>query len=238
MAIFSKIMSVFVSFFMAILNIFGLGAEEDPKFVLGENVNSNTAQVLEIYNAAVIKTDENAPLVESKMELDKLSVGGATGATVALIAKPLISDILAETVFENYDIPGDGLLTADDVISAKSSTENGKTTVIIEVKNQTDGVSADAATAGPVSRAVGTLGDIEGIFNELGSAFSTGADTIAFTYTNCKVACIIDDATGEIIAGEWSYDICFTIGYASIMLEETEISLENLDADFSYKSEL
>ena len=238
MAIFSKIMSVFVSFFMAILNIFGLGAEEDPKFVLGENVNSNTAQVLEIYNAAVIKTDENAPLVESKMELDKLSVGGATGATVALIAKPLISDILAETVFENYDIPGDGLLTADDVISAKSSTENGKTTVIIEVKDQADDFSADAYTAGPVSRAMGTLGDLEGALKELGSAFSDGEDTVAITYTNCKVACIIDDATGEIIAGEWGYDVCITIGYAEIAIEDIEVVIEDFDVDLSYKSEL
>ena len=69
MAIFSKIISVFVSFFMAIMNIFGLGAEEEPRFVLGENVNSNAAQVLEIYNAAVIKTDEDAPLLKAKWSL-------------------------------------------------------------------------------------------------------------------------------------------------------------------------
>lgn len=237
MAIFSKIISVFVSFFMAIMNIFGLGAEEEPRFVLGENVNSNAAQVLEIYNAAVIKTDEDAPLVESKMELDKLSVGGATGATVAMIARPLINDILSETVFEDYDIPGEGLLTVDDVISAKSSTENGKTTVIIEVKDQADDFSSDAYTAGPVSRAMGTLGDIEGALKELGSAFSNGEDTVALTYTNCKVACMIDDATGEIIAGEWTYDVCLTIGYAEIAIEDVEIVIEDLNVDLGYTSE-
>lgn len=238
MAIFSKIISVFVSFFMAILNIFGLGAEEEPKFVLGENVNSNTAQVLEIYNAAVIKTDEEAPLVESKMDLDKLSVGGATGSTVAMIAKPIIKDVLAEEVFEDYDIPGEGLLTADDVVSAKSSTENGKTTVIIEVKDQTDDFNSDAYTAGPVSRAVGTLGDLESVFEELGSAFSAGGDTIGLTYTDCTVACIIDDATGEIVMGEWTYDVCFTIGYAEIMIEDIEIVFEDFEAVFSYTSVL
>ncbi|MBR6785841.1 MAG: hypothetical protein IKM25_06280 [Clostridia bacterium] len=235
MAIFSKIISVFVSFFMAILNIFGLGAEEEPKFVLGENVNSNTAQVLEIYNAAVIKTDEDAPLVESKMDLDKLSVGGATGSTVAMIAKPLIKDVLAKEVFEDYDIPGEGLLTADDVVSAKSSTENGKTTVIIEVKDQTDGLNA---SEGSVSRAVGTFGDLESVFEELGTAFSEGGDTIGLTYTDCTVACIIDDATGEIVMGEWTYDVCFTIGYAEIMIEDIEIVFEDFEAVFSYKSVL
>ena len=235
MAIFSKIISVFVSFFMAILNIFGLGAEEEPKFVLGENVNSNTAQVLEIYNAAVIKTDEDAPLIESKMDLDDLSVGGATGSTVVMIAKPLIKDVLAEEVFESYDIPGEGLLTADDVVSAKSSTENGKTTVIIEVKDQTDGFNA---SEGPVSRAVGTLGDLESVFEELGSAFSAGADTIELSYANCTVACIIDDATGEIVMGEWTYDVCFTIGYAEIMIEDIEIVFEDFEAVFSYTSVL
>lgn len=232
MAVFSKIISIFVSFFMAILNLFGLGVEEEPKFVLGENVNSNAAQVLEIYNAAVIKTDEDAPLTETEINFSSFSWSGIS------FSEQVIKSIFNETVYEDYEIPGEGLLAADDVVSAKSSTENGKTTVIIEVKDQTDGFDADAYTAGPVSKAVGTLGSIEGALDLLGVELLSGEDTIELAYTNCTVACIIDDATGEIIAGEWSYDVCLTIEYAEFLADDTSIPVENLVADLTFTTTL
>lgn len=235
MAIIVKLISTMVSFVMMLLSLFGIGVDQRPEFVLGENVNSNAQEVLAVYNAAVIKTDEDAPLVETKMVLDDLSMGSGSGETISF-AKPVIKDILEDTVFEAYDIPGEGLITADDVISAKSSSENGRTTVIIEVKDQVDGIEADAYNGGPVSRAVGTFGNMEAVFGELGAEFVSGGETIKFTYTDCTVSCIIDEATGEIIYGEWDYDICMSIGSAEFSMDDIVIEFEDFDADFSCTS--
>ncbi len=237
MAILTKLISMMVSFIMMLLNLFGIGIDQRPEFVLGENVNSNAQEVLAVYNAAVIKTDEDAPLIESRMHIVDLTMGNGSGGTISF-AKPLMEDIFEETVYESYDIPGEGLLAADDVISAKSSSENGWTTVIIEVKDQVDGVNADAYNGGPVSRAVGTLGDMEAVFELIGFECVSGKETIKFTYTDCTISCIIDEATGEIIYGEWTFDVCAAIGSAEFKMDEMVVEFEDLDADFSYVATL
>ena len=204
MVIFSKIMSFFISIVMAILNIFGLGGEKRPEFVLGENVNSNVAQVLEVYNNAVIKTDEAAPLVTTTMSLENMVMDGMSGSTVVML-KPIINDMLAEESFEDCDIPGEGELKAEDVVSAKMSTEEGLTTVIIEVKDQTNDAYGNAKDGEPVSRAMGTAGDIAQYIEETG--LFSGVENIEITYSDCTLSCIIDDATGEILYGEWYYNM-------------------------------
>lgn len=232
MAFFSKIISVIVSVVMAILNLFGLGGEKSPEFVLGENVNSNVAQVLEAYNNAVIKTDKDAPLVKTTMSLEDLVMGGMTGATVSMM-KPMLNDMLAEEVFEDYDIPGKGALTADDVVSAKMSTEEGRTTVIIEVKDQTDGSDADGENGGSVSRAMGTMENVSGLLEE--SGIFTGVENLEMTYTDCTLACIIDDATGEILFGEWYYNVTVSMDGLVINLGESPLEITDASYTLGYK---
>ncbi len=231
MAIFSKIFSFFMSVVMSIISMFGLGGEKTPEFVLGENVNSDVAQVLEVYNNAVIKTDEDAPLVKSSITLEDLFLGIDKAAVVA-IAKPVINDILAETILEDYDIPGEGELKAEDVVSAKMSTEDGKTTVIIEVKDQ----AADVED-GPFSRAIGGSLDVAEAIESTGFVTS-GIENIKVSATDCTIACIIDDATGEIIRAEWCYNLKTDINDITISVADTVIEISNASATIGFKSEL
>lgn len=235
MAIISKIISLIVSVVMAILNIFGLGGEKRPEFVLGENVNSNVAQVLEVYNNAVIETDKDAPLVKSGMSLIDMSLG-ADKAEFTAMMKPVVNDMLKENVYKDNDIPGKGELKAEDVISAKMSTEEGLTTVIIEVKSQTDDAYADGENGGPVSRAMGTAGNLAALFEETG--IITGFENVEITYTDCKIACIIDDATDEILYGEWFYNMTMNMDGVIINIGESPIEMTNTSATIGFRYEL
>lgn len=235
MAIISKIISVVVSVIMAILNLFGLGGEKRPEFVLGENVNSNVAQVLEVYNNAVIDTDKDAPLVKMGMSLEDLSMG-ADKAEFTIAMKPIMNEMLKDMIYESNDIPGKGELKAEDVISAKMSTEEGLTTVIIEVKGQTDDAYADGENGGPVSRAMGTAGNLADVFEE--SGIITGFENIEITYSDCTLACIIDDATGEILYGEWYYASSMDMDGLSINIGETPVTMDGAYATIGYKYEL
>ena len=233
--IFSKIVSFFISIMMAILNIFGIGGEKRPEFVLGENVNSNAVQVLEVYNNAVIKTDKDAPLVTTTMSLEDLVMDGMSGSTVIMM-KPMLNDMLAEEAFEDYDIPGEGELKADDVVSAKMSTKEGLTTVIIEVKDQTDDGYGNAQGEEPVSRAMGTLENVSGLLEE--SGIFSGVENLEITYTDCTLACIIDDATGEILYGEWYYNITVSMDGLVINLGESPLEITDASYTLGYKSVL
>ncbi len=235
MMIFSKIMSLFLSFIMALLNIFGLGGEKRPEFVLGENVNSNVTQVLEVYNAAVTKTDKDAPLVKTVMSLEELIMDGMSGSTVTML-KPMMNDMLAEEAYEDCDIPGEGELKADDVVSAKMSTEEGLTTVIIEVKDQTNDVYGNAKDGESVSRAMGTAGDVAQYLEETG--LFSGVENIEITYTDCTLACIIDDATGEILYGEWYYNMTMVMDGLVINAGESPLEISKARATIGMKSEL
>lgn len=234
MAIISKIISLIVSVVMAILNIFGLGGEKRPEFVLGENVNSNVAQVLEVYNNAVIETDKDAPLVKNTMSLEDIKMGSGTSAIS--FAKPMLKDMLEDEVYEYYDIPGKGELKADDVISAKMSTKEGLTTVIIEVKGQTNDAYGNAKDGESVSRAMGTVGNIAQYIEETG--IISGYENIEITYTDCTLACIIDDATGEILYGEWFYNMTMNMDGVIINIGESPIEMTNTSATIGFKYEL
>lgn len=236
MAIISKMISVMISVIMAILNLFGIGGEKRPEFVLGENVNSNVAQVLEVYNNAVIETDKDAPSVKMGMSLEDLSMG-TDKAEFTMMMKPMVSDMLKDMTYESNDIPGKGELKADDVISAKMSTdEEGLTTVIIEVKGQTDDAYADGENGGPVSRAMGTAGNIAEVFEE--SGIISGFENIEITYSDCRIACIIDDATDEILYGEWYYVSSMDMDGLSVNIGESPVTMDGASATIGYKYEL
>ncbi len=236
MAIISKIISLIVSVVMAILNIFGLGGEKRPEFVLGENVNSNVAQVLEVYNNAVIETDKDAPVVKSGMSLVDMSLGADKSEFTAMM-KPIVNDMLKENVYKDNDIPGKGELKADDVISAKMSTdEEGLTTVIIEVKGQTNDAYGNAKDGESVSRAMGTAGNIADVIEE--SGIISGFENIEITYSDCRVACIIDDSTDEILYGEWYHVMSMDMSGLSINIGESPVVMEDASVTIGYKSVL
>ena len=231
MAIFSKIFSFFMSFVMSIMSIFGLGGEKNPEFELGENVISDVAQVLEVYNNAVIKTDEDAPLVKNTLSLEDLKM--VSSSSLISVATPMLKDVLEDNVYENNDIPGEGKLKAEDVVSAKMSTEEGKTTVIIEVKDQTNDAYGNAKDGESVSNAIGTLGDIADYIE--GTGIISSVENIEITYTECRIACIIDDATGEILCGEWYCNMTMVMDGVVINIGESPIEITNTSVTIGMK---
>ncbi len=233
MTIFSKIISIFMSVIMAILNFFGIN--QRPDFKLGDVVNSNTAQVLEIYNAAVKKTDNSSPEGVYYYEFKNLEI---ENKELESLFKSVFKNVFNGEKTEWYDVPGDGTLKADDVKSAKCSTHNGKTTVIIEVKDHTDNINTNANDSS-ISRAMGSGGNITDIADLMAPiTITSGLDTFEIKYTNCKIACIIDDTTGEILYGEWSYTMTESFGKVVMDFNGTPIEISNSTIAIDYIVEI
>lgn len=188
--------------------------------------------MLNYYNAAVIKTDPNAPAGNSKMVLSGDITGdGAIGAILKVLTPA------AKTALENNStptnfIPGYGELKLSD-LTAIRATDNGDTIVIeMAVKDQTDGSDADDK-AGPVGRAIGTLGSIDGALKELGAEITEGRDTVKLTYTDVTVRAEINKKSGLITAGQWHYLVKINIGNAKAKLG-ISANLKNLKAAVDY----
>lgn len=232
MAIISRIISFFMSIIMSVLGFFGIN--QRPDFVLGDVVNSNTAQVLEIYNDAVKKTDASSPKGEYYF---KFIDAESDNSNLESIYKSVFASAFNGEKTEYYDVPGEGLLKTDDVKSAKCSTDNGKTTVIIEVKDHTDTVNTNAKD-NPIARAMGTTVDVNNFANLLPFEIESGLDSFEIKYTNCKIACIIDDSTGEILYGEWKNTASYNFGNLVMNMNGTPITLSNTSATIEYVIEI
>lgn len=183
-------------------------------------IPQTTEEIVAYYNAAVIKTnDAGAPKGQSTMKLlGDITGDGALGA-ILKVAMPIIESTLEKSSSSTDYIPGKGALKASDVTSA-SAKEDGKGNIIIELKTkeQTDGPQADADTAGPVARAVGTLGNINNAIEALGAELYSGADTIKLTYNDCYIKATVNQESGKITTGTWHYKVNIHIGDASIKL--------------------
>ncbi len=232
MAIISRIISFFMSIIMSVLGFFGIN--QRPDFVLGDVVNSNTAQVLEIYNDAVKKTDASSP--EGKYYYNFVDVT-SDNKELESIYKTVFRSAFNGEKTEYYDVPGDGLLKTDDVISAKCSTEDDRTTVIIEVKDHTDTVNT-SADDNPIARAMGTTVDVNNFANLLPFEIESGLDSFEVRYTNCKISCIIDDSTGTILYGEWKNTTTYYFGNLVMNMNGTPITLSNTSATIEYVIEI
>ncbi|MBE6783832.1 MAG: hypothetical protein E7536_07445 [Ruminococcaceae bacterium] len=189
--------------------------------------------MLNYYNAAVIKTDPNAPAGQSKMILaEKITGDGAIG-TIAEVVSPIAEDALARNSSPTDFIPGYGEIKLSD-LTAIRATDNGDTIVIeMAVKEQTDGSDEDSK-AGPVGRAIGTLGSIDGALSELGATFESGRETVTLNYTNVTVRAEINKSTGLITSGQWHYLVKINIGDAKASISILKANLKNIKAAVDY----
>ncbi len=130
-------------------------------------------------------------------------------------------------------IPGKGRLWAEDAVSAVSVSRGGITEITIHLKEQTDGPEADAHTAGPVARGIGTLGNIDNAIKELGAELLSGKDTIKLTYKDAYIKCRIDNSTGKIIGGTWHYAVHVYVGEAEVKLG-LKFTVKNLKGIVDY----
>ncbi len=191
------------------------------------------AEMLYAYNEAVKKTDPKAPTGQSTMKL----AGGITGdgaiGSILEVLSPAAEKALAKNSTPTNFIPGYGELKGEDLKSIKV-TDNGKTYIVeMTVKSQTDGPDADDK-AGPVGRAIGTLGSIEGALKELGASFKSGRETVALTYDDVSVRAEIDKASGLIVHGQWHYVVKVLVGDAKASISILTANLKNLRANIDY----
>lgn len=191
------------------------------------------AEMLYAYNEAVKKTDPKAPTGQSTMKL----AGGITGdgaiGSILEVLSPAAEKALAKNSTPTNFIPGYGELKGEDLKSIKV-TDNGKTYIVeMTVKSQTDGSDADDK-AGPVGRAIGTLGSIDGALKELGASFKSGRETVSLTYDDVSVRAEIDKASGLIVHGQWHYVVKVLVGDAKASISILTANLKNLRANIDY----
>ena len=175
--------------------------------------SSDIAEIVAFYNKAH-KATKPAPKGHSTMKLDG---AGALGG-VLKVASPIIQRTLEKNSVETDYIPGKGKLQASDVVKAKAVSKNGVTEIVIQLKDQVDGPQADAHTAGPVARGIGTLGNIDNAIKELGAELYSGKDSITLTYKDAYIKCKVDEKTGKITGGTWHYAVHVYVGEAEIKL--------------------
>lgn len=232
MAIISRIISFFMSIVMTFLGFFGIN--QRPDFVLGDEVNSNTSQVLEVYNNAVKKTDTSSPEGEYFYNFVDIT---SDNKDLESIYKTVLRSAFNGEKTEYYDVPGEGLLKTEDVKSAKCSTKDGKTTVIIEVKDHTDTVNTNPED-NPIARAMGATVNVNDFANLIPFEIESGLESFEIKYTDCKISCIIDDSTGTILYGEWKNNITYSFGNLVMNISGTPISLSNSSATIEYVVEI
>ena len=197
--------------------------------------STNAEEVVAYYNAAVKKTNDSkkAPKGHSTMKLDgEITGDGAIGAILKVLS-PAAEKALAKNSVETDYIPGKGMLKASDVTKAQASSKNGVTTIVIQLKDQTDGPDGDSKNGGPVARGIDTLGSIESALKELGAEITEGRETVKLTYTNAYIKCTIDESTGMVTGGTWHYLVKVFVGDAKAKLG-ISANLKNLKAAVDY----
>ena len=179
--------------------------------------SNDIEEIVSLYNAAHEVT-RPAPKGHSIMELDGAITGDGALGGVLKVASPIIQNTLENNSVETDYIPGKGRLWAEAAVRAVSVSRGGITEITIHLKEQTDGPEADAHTAGPVARGIGTLGNINNAIESLGAELLSGKDTIKLTYKDAYIKCRIDNSTGKIIGGTWHYAVHVYVGEAEVKL--------------------
>lgn len=195
--------------------------------VSGGGLNSSDiSAVVAFYNAAKKKTESGgAPKGNQTMQLCREISADSSMGSFSTVIEPLIENVIDANCGQTNSIPGNGDLLASDVSSAGAESKNGKTTIYIKIKNQTDTLNS---SSGPVSRAVGTLGSVDSVLNEFSLSIVSGNDTVKIKYENAYIECVVDEATGRIISGKWHYNATVTIGSATVKISGMTAKMNNL----------
>ena len=210
-------------------------AEETTEATKGLN-STNIEEVVAYYNAAHANT-KNAPKGHQTMKLDgEITGDGAIGALLKVLS-PIAKSALERNSTDTDYVPGHPPIKASDVKSAKATSNNGVTTIDIQLKDQTDGPSASDKD-GPVGRGVGTLGNIEKAVDELGGSIESGRDTAKLTYNNAYIKATIDENTNTVTGGTWHHLVNVHIGDANVKLKGLPFHLQNIKAKVDYTVKL
>ena len=110
-------------------------------------------------------------------------------------------------------------IKSSDLISANAVAYGNYTIVTLNVRTQQDDQNTKDEHQGPVGRTVGTVGNLDRVFDEMPSIkVDTSKGSITLRYDDCKVVIKIDNVSGTIVSGTWSYTVDIDVYniYASI----------------------
>ena len=127
-------------------------------------------------------------------------------------------------------------IKASDLISANAVAYGNYTIVTLNVRMQQDDQNTKDAHQGPVGRTVGTVGNLDRVFEAMPSVkVNCSKGSITLKYDDCKVVVKIDNGSGSIVSGTWSYTVDVDIDniYASIAGSE-ELLITNTGGAVGY----
>lgn len=182
--------------------------------------STNTSKVLRYYKAAAVNTKSiDATQLMSIKRVDYTPRNSFQKGMLSLFTG-IASAALAANSTPVNEVPGvPDEIKSSDLISANAVAYGNYTIVTLNVRTQQDDQNTKDAHRGPVGRTVGTVGNLDRVFDEMPSIkVDTSKGSITLRYDDCKVVVKIDNVSGTIVSGTWSYTVDIDVDniYASI----------------------
>ena len=182
--------------------------------------STNTSKVLRYYKAAAANTKSiDATQLMSIKRVDYTPRNSFQKGMLSLFTG-IASAALAANSTPVNEVPGvPDEIKSSDLISANAVAYGNYTIVTLNVRMQQDDQNTKDAHQGPVGRTVGTVGDLGRVFEAMPSVkVNCSKGSITLKYDDCKVVVKIDNGSGMIVSGTWSYTVDIDIDniYASI----------------------
>ena len=182
--------------------------------------STNTSKVLRYYKATAANTKSiDATQLMSIKRVDYTPRNSFQKGMLSLFTG-IASAALAANSTPVNEVPGvPDEIKSSDLISANAVAYGNYTIVTLNVRTQQDDQNTKDAHRGPVGRTVGTVGNLDRVFDEMPSIkVDTSKGSITLRYDDCKVVVKIDNVSGTIVSGTWSYTVDIDVDniYASI----------------------
>lgn len=182
--------------------------------------STNTSKVLRYYKAAAANTKSiDATQLMSIKRVDYTPRNSFQKGMLSLFTG-IASAALAANSTPVNEVPGvPDEIKSSDLISANAVAYGNYTIVTLNVRTQQDDQNTKDEHQGPVGRTVGTVGNLDRVFDEMPSIkVDTSKGSITLRYDDCKVVIKIDNVSGTIVSGTWSYTVDIDVDniYASI----------------------
>lgn len=182
--------------------------------------STNTSRVLKYYKAAAANTKSIDATQYMSMKRVDYTPRNSFQKGMLTVFTGIASAALAANSKAVTIIPGKyKQIKASDLISANAVAYGNYTIVTLNVRMQQDDQNTKDAHQGPVGRTVGTVGNLDRVFESMPSVkVDCSKGSITLKYDDCKVVVKIDNGSGSIVSGTWSYTVDVDIDniYASI----------------------
>ena len=196
------------------------GTKTEAVNVYKELNSTNTSRVLQYYKAAAANTRTIDATQYMSIKRVDYTPRNSFQKGMLTVFTGIASAALAANSKAVTTIPGKyKQIKASDLISANAVAYGNYTIVTLNVRMQQDDQNTKDAHQGPVGRTVGTVGNLDRVFDEMPSIkVDTSKGSITLRYDDCKVVVKIDNVSGTIVSGTWSYTVDIDIDniYASI----------------------